>query len=127
MNKTKTGSEVSRRTFLKSAALAVATVPAASFLMQACTKKDGGGELPAGQVALSESDPVAVALGYKADGSTVDGTKFPRKATPEGANMTCANCAQYTALNGGWGKCNIFAQGAVAAKGWCNSWVQKTG
>ncbi|MBL7714825.1 MAG: high-potential iron-sulfur protein [Bdellovibrionales bacterium] len=126
MNKTKTGSEVSRRDFLKSAALAAAVVPAASFLMQACTKKGGGGaDIPEGQKALSEKDPVATALGYSEDASKVDVTKFPRKGTAEGAKMSCMNCAQYTALNEGWGKCNIFAQGVVTAGGWCNSWVAK--
>ncbi len=112
-----------RRQWLKKALLMVAALPFAGGIISACTK--GGEALPEGQSEVSESDPTAQALGYKADASAVDVTKFPKKAEADGATQTCANCAQYTAANGTWGKCNIFPQGVVAAKGWCNSWVPK--
>jgi High potential iron-sulfur protein len=38
---------------------------------------------------LSESDPTAVSLGYKANASTVDKAKFPQFA----AGQSCSNCS----------------------------------
>ena len=111
----------SRRNWLKGSILALVSLPFVGSILSACTKK--GEPLPEGQTALSESDPTAQALGYLADGSKVDTAKFPKKA--EG-DQTCMNCAQYTAANSAWGKCNIFPQGMVAAQGWCNSWVPKS-
>jgi hypothetical protein len=111
-----------RRDFVRSALVAVAALPFVGTILSACTKKEGP---PEGQTPLSENDPTAQALGYKEDASKVDTTRFPKKAGADGANQKCSNCAQYTALNGGWGKCNIFPQGPVAADGWCNSWVPK--
>ena len=56
----------------------------------------GTGVLAAGQAmaqgaALSETDPAAVAQGYKADSTKVDAKKFPKHA----ATQTCANCALF--------------------------------
>ena len=71
---------------------------------------------------LSESDPVAVGLGYKADASAVDKTKFPQYA----AGQSCANCALYQGAAGSSsGACPIYAGKAVAAKGWCASYSKK--
>lgn len=113
---------LNRRDFVRSSLVALAAIPFLGSFLAACTKAEAP---PEGQTALSESDPTAQALGYVADGKKVDTTRFPKKAAADGANQTCANCAQYTALNGSWGKCNIFPQGPVAAAGWCNSWVPK--
>lgn len=108
-----------RREFLKTATLGAVLIPAGSMLLNACL--DGGGKPPEGKTALSETDAIASALGYKADGSQVDKTKFPRKEP----SMSCLNCVQYSAIDGSWGNCKIFTQGVVASAGWCNSWVEK--
>lgn len=111
----------SRRTFLKQSCLALATLPFVS-LMTSCTKK--GDSVPEGQKELSETDPVAQALGYKHVASAVEVAKFPKKSS-DGESAKCITCAQYTAVNGSWGKCNIFPQGLVASEGWCSSWSKK--
>ena len=43
------------------------------------------------QAALAETDPQAVALGYKADATKVDKTKQPKYA----AGQVCTNCALF--------------------------------
>ena len=73
---------------------------------------------------LAETDPQAVALGYKADTTKVDAKKFPKHA----ATQTCANCALYTGKpNDAAGGCPLFAGKQVAANGWCSAWVKKAG
>ena len=42
--------------------------------------------IAAGPPELQESDPIAIALGYKKDASTVDTTKYPKRAGAGGAN-----------------------------------------
>ncbi|OYY94110.1 MAG: hypothetical protein B7Y42_11370 [Polaromonas sp. 28-63-22] len=54
------------------------------------------GALMAGQAIaqpalLSETDPQAIALGYKADTTKVDAAKYPKHA----ATQECKNCALY--------------------------------
>ena len=77
----------------------------------------------AGEVKISEDDPVAAALGYKHDATAVDTTKFPTRAVAGGETQFCDNCLQYKATEEGWGTCAIFPGKLVAAKGWCNVWV----
>ena len=73
---------------------------------------------------LDEADPTAVALGYVADASRADKAKYP--SFVEGSN--CANCALYQGAAGSEaGPCPLFAGKQVAAKGWCASYVKKTG
>ena len=116
--------DIQRRHFLKYALLAAVALPMTGYLV-ACTKKEGGGDLPEGQKALDENDATANALGYKHSAAAVDTAKFPKKAAQDGASQKCSNCAQYNSVNAAWGRCNIFPQGLVAAEGWCNSWVLK--
>ena len=72
--------------------------------------------------ALSESDPTAVALGYKANASTVDKAKFPQYA----AGQTCSNCSLYQGAAGASsGPCPIYAGKVVSATGWCASYTKK--
>jgi hypothetical protein len=71
---------------------------------------------------IDESDPLALALGYKADTTKVDSAKYPNH-TP---TQQCSNCKQFqgTATDSAAG-CTLFGGKAVAAKGWCSSWVKK--
>ena len=87
----------------------------------------GTGVLAAGQAmaqgaALSETDPAAVAQGYKADASKVDAKKFPKFA----AGQTCASCALFQGKAGAAsGPCALFPGKDVTAKGWCQAYAKK--
>ena len=74
-----------------------------------------------GQV-LSESDPVAQALGYKTDATKVDKAKFPKYA----AGQQCNNCQLYQGTaSDPQAPCPTFGNKLVSAKGWCSAWVKK--
>jgi hypothetical protein len=74
------------------------------------------------QPMVSETDPQAAGLGYKADATKVDKAKFPKFA----ANQLCSNCALYQGkANSAAGGCSLFAGKQVAAKGWCSAWAKK--
>ncbi|MDR8861990.1 High-potential iron-sulfur protein [Burkholderia multivorans] len=67
---------------------------------------------------LSESDPTAQALGYKADATKVDKAKYPKYA----ASQDCAACMLYQGKKGSTsGPCAAFGGKQVAAKGWCSA------
>jgi hypothetical protein len=73
---------------------------------------------------LDEADATAAALGYVADAARVDKVKHPNFV--EGSN--CASCALYQGAAGSEsGPCPLFAGKQVSAKGWCASYVKKTG
>lgn len=75
-----------------------------------------------GTASLSEADPQAQALGYKADASKVDKAKFPKY----GVNQMCSSCQLYQGKpNDAAGPCPLFPNKAVAAKGWCSAWAKK--
>lgn len=68
---------------------------------------------------LSESDPKAQAVGYKADAIRVDKAKFPGYA----AGQSCANCSLFQGkANDAYGGCTLFGDKQVAALGWCSSY-----
>jgi len=74
------------------------------------------------QAVLAESDPQAVALGYKADATKVDKAKFPKYA----AGQVCTNCALFQGkATDATGGCPLFGAKKVAGKGWCSAWVKK--
>lgn len=71
---------------------------------------------------VSESDPQATALGYKADGTKVDKTKYPKYVPAQ----QCNGCALYQGKPAdAAGGCALFAGKQVAAKGWCSAWAKK--
>ncbi len=74
------------------------------------------------QAVLSETDPQAVALGYKADTTKVDQKKFPKHE----ASQHCGNCQLYQGKPADAnGPCPLFAGKHVAKDGWCSAWVKK--
>ena len=79
--------------------------------------------IAAGQLELQESDPIAIALGYKKNASTVDTTKYPKRAGAAGATQFCNNCALYSAGEDGLGGCTAIPGKQVAGLGWCNAWI----
>lgn len=94
--------KTSRRSFL------ITSVGAVSAL--ALTREAFSADLP----MLSETDPTAVALGYKADATKVDKAKFPKYAAGE----ACAGCMLYQGKKGSAsGPCGAFPGKQVAAKG----------
>lgn len=69
-----------------------------------------------------ESEPTAVALGYKLDTTKVDAAKFPKHTNEQ----HCGNCQLFQGKAGeAFGPCPIFAGKLVAATGWCSAWVKK--
>ena len=73
---------------------------------------------------LAETDPLAVALGYKAEASKTDVKKYPKYA----AGQNCKNCALYAGKPADTaGACPLFAGKQVAAAGWCSAWAKKAG
>ena len=73
---------------------------------------------------VQESDPQALALGYKTDTAAVDAKKYPAHT----AAQHCGNCQLFqgkpTEVSGA---CPLFGGRHVATKGWCSAWVKKTG
>jgi hypothetical protein len=92
--------------------------PAAAVPGPGAPAPAGGADLP----RLEESDPTAVALGYRHDASQVDAAKHPRFA----AGQNCSNCVQFRGQPGeAWGGCNLFPGRAVNAAGWCSGYALK--
>lgn len=105
--------EVTRRTFLKLGVLA-GVFGLGGKVALAAIKED-----------LAESDPAAVALGYKKDASTVDAAKFPKGKDAAKKNQVCKACMFYKPGTDGKGQCTLFSNKLVMAGGWCNSWAKK--
>ncbi|VTU14605.1 MULTISPECIES: high-potential iron-sulfur protein [unclassified Variovorax] len=73
-------------------------------------------------VPVAESDPQAVALGYKADTTKVDKAKFPKHE----ASQMCSGCQLFQGKPAdASGPCTLFGGKLVAGKGWCSAWVKK--
>jgi hypothetical protein len=73
---------------------------------------------------LDESDPQAIALGYKQDTTKVDAKKYPKHEDAQ----SCASCQLYQGKAADpTGPCSLFAGKQVAARGWCSAWVKKAG
>lgn len=97
--------------------------------------KAGGGAIALSAIPIqlvaadevSEDEPLAQAMGYRVDASTVDTTKFPKRAGDAGANQFCNNCALYAGAAGDeTAPCSIFQNRLVRGGGWCNAWVAKS-
>ena len=74
---------------------------------------------------LPESDPTAVALGYKKDPDKVDLAKFPKAKDAKKKNEICKTCMFYKPAGKGLGECTLFPKNLVAEGAWCNSWAKK--
>jgi len=95
-----------RRRFIRLTVVGFAVAPLASALL--C-------ETARAEDSLSESDPAAKAVKYRADA-----TLSPDRRDPA---AVCDNCALFTPKGGdGRGTCELFKGRLVAAKGWCTSW-----
>lgn len=73
-------------------------------------------------VKLEETDPVAMALGFKFDTTKVDGTKYPMHRV----DQKCVDCTLYQEKAGETsGPCTTFANKLVPAAGWCVAYAKK--
>ena len=120
-----------RRQFIKASAVGLLAIPVIGLFrgVQAAKAAKGAAKaaspLPSGMKAVSETDPVATAIGYKANIKDIDYEKYPQRKKPDAKNQFCNNCALYTASNDSWGKCQMLTSGVVAGEGWCGSWNKK--
>lgn len=98
-----------RRRFIKLGVAGLAAAPLAAALFNRAAEAAD---------TLSETDPTAVALGYKADATKATARKD--------ASATCANCSLFSGKAGAAdGPCAAFGGKLVSAKGWCNAWAKK--
>jgi hypothetical protein len=105
-------SKIARRQFIQLSAVA-----AAGVLMQP-GREAKAQDLP----QLATDDPMASAMKYTHDASTVDAAARANPA-PE---QDCANCALIQGTDGDeWRPCQIFPGKAVNANGWCSVWAPK--
>ncbi|WP_077001895.1 high-potential iron-sulfur protein [Variovorax sp. KK3] len=101
-------SHPSRRTFVISVVAGSAGLGASHAWAQAAT--------------LTETDPQAAALGYKADSTKVDKAKYPQHQPTQ----MCNNCQLFQGKAAdATGPCQLYAGKIVAGKGWCSAWVKK--
>lgn len=99
----------SRRRFIKSSFISLASTPFAIALMNRSAQA---------AEAVSESDPTAIALGYKMDAT--------KAVTRKDQAAVCGNCSLYSGKPGAPdGPCSLFGGKLVSAKGWCTAWVKK--
>jgi len=76
---------------------------------------------------VGEDEPLAQAMGYRLDATTVDTAKFPKRAGDAGAKQFCNNCALYAGkAEDATAPCSIFQNRPVRGAGWCNAWVAKS-
>jgi hypothetical protein len=75
---------------------------------------------------VSPDEPLAQAMGYVTDATTVDTAKFPKRAGDAGSKQFCHNCALFAGeADAEMAPCSIFQNRLVKANGWCNAWVAK--
>ena len=75
---------------------------------------------------LQEDEPIALALGYKADATSVDTAKYPKRQGEKGEVQFCSTCSLYAEHgSSGYGTCTAIPSKLVAGSGWCNAWIPK--
>ena len=71
--------------------------------------------------ALTETDALAVALGFKLDTNKVEQTKYPMHTREQ----TCGNCLHFMKPGVDRARCDIFNK-TVPKSGWCSAYVKRT-
>lgn len=71
-------------------------------------------------LALTETDPMAVALGFKLDTNKVQQTKYPMHTREQ----TCGNCLHFMKPGADPARCEIFNK-TVPKNGWCSAYVKR--
>ena len=115
----------SRRGFLISAGVVVGSLAAGKLAFG--NKKEA--LKPGADALVDEKSSLAVARKLYQDGSKVPPGIRPAKSGVEGVKQLCNNCMFYSKVKGEKdaevGKCQLFPQGLVKGKAWCNSWAKK--
>ena len=105
-------SKIARRQFIQLSAVAAA----------GCFVRPGSEAQAEDLPKITADDPMAQALQYTDDASSVDAASRSQPA----AVQNCANCAQLTGNEGDeWRPCQIFVGKLVNSNGWCSVWVPK--
>ena len=106
----------------------MSTIPRRKFIQLSavaavgCLAQPGRDARAADLPHVSEDDPMAQAMKYTHDASTV----AAGARTNPAADQSCANCALVQGADGeAWRPCQIFPGKAVAAAGWCSVWAPK--
>jgi hypothetical protein len=104
------------------AAAEAPTEPAPEAPAAEATPQNAAPAAPAELPRVSESEPLAVALGYRHDAAQVDRAKYPRFE----AGQACRSCIQWKGGDSeAWGPCGIFPGKLVNANGWCSTYARK--
>ena len=113
-------STISRRSFFKFAAAAVAVVPlivkaTKSFAADACPTT-----APAGKALASSTEGMGKTLQYVMDAKTSKNAKYK-------AGSKCGSCKFYNAAKaeGGYAPCTMMGMKFVTNCGWCSSYTAK--
>jgi hypothetical protein len=105
-----------RREALKRLGLMVGAVVGLGSKPESWIQPASAAELP----RLSPQDPMAQALNYHEDATTVDPKQFPAY-TPD---QKCSSCGQLQGQDGDqWRPCALFPNALVNANGWCRAWT----
>ena len=105
-------SKIARRQFIQLSVVAAA----------GCLVRPGNEANAQDMPKIEESDPIAQALKYVHDASSVD----PAQRANPAAVQDCVNCALVQGADGDeWRPCQIFPGKLVNAKGWCSVWAPK--
>lgn len=104
----------------------LSTIPATALLIatsHAATARAVTAPAVTAKVArLAEADPLAIALGYKADAKKVDAKKFAGYVP----GHRCAGCQLFQgSATEQWGACAAVGGKLVNANGWCAAWAKK--
>jgi hypothetical protein len=111
-NKESPLSKIARRKFLQLSAVA------AAGLIVKPGREAQASDLP----HLAEDDPMAQAMKYTHDSTSVD----PSTRNNPAPEQHCSNCALAQGAEGdAWLGCQIFPGKAVNANGWCSVWAPK--
>ena len=105
---------LNRREFARRCAglVAIAAVPVSASTVKLVLPK------------LDPADGLATKLGYTHDVDAIPAQVLLAEHPNYVPGSKCSNCVYF---QGGteWGKCNIFTNNRVSAKGWCNVWIDK--
>jgi hypothetical protein len=73
-----------------------------------------------GLPALTETDPMGMALGFKLDTAKVDQAKYPKHTN----DQSCANCLHFAQAGAATARCDLFNK-MVPAHGWCSGYSKR--
>jgi High potential iron-sulfur protein len=117
MTHSKNSPDSSRRGFL-----GVLAGSACAFAWLRSDPAHAQGAAPSGK-HVTNSEPLAKALGYTDDATKVDKAKFPTFK----AGDKCSTCRFFMGTAGqSSGPCQIFSNELVSSTGWCSSYNAKT-